>query len=117
MAGLNVPPTIVTYEGEAKSRVERGPEKGLSAIPTIAIPFLLPILIPLWIFFRIRRRLNRAAILQEELALQQEAEESRESALSALCSGSGRAASDTDTNCTVCGNQIGVSAGRFMTHS
>ena len=114
---VNVPPPVVIYGGEAKSRVTSGPGKALNAIPTIAVPFLLPILIPLWIYVRIRGRMNSAAILEEERQIKQEQDKVRDSALSALCSGSGRAASDADTNCPVCDVQIGISGGRFMTHS
>jgi hypothetical protein len=113
----NVPPPVVTYGGESKQRVTQGADRALSAIPTIAIPFLLPILIPLWIYVRIHRRMNLAAVLEEERLVREEQDVVRDSALSALCSGSGRVASETDTNWPVCGTQIGTSSGRVMTHS
>ena len=91
------------------------PEGSKSAIPMVAVPFLLPVLLPFWAFRFVYRKFTgyepppppgEFVADPEELA----------AALDAICAGSGREA-DEGLACPVCDRVIAVNAGLLLTHS
>ena len=109
-----IPPPVVTYRGEARQRV-LAPEGPKPAIPMIAIPFLLPVLLPFWAARFVYRRITGYEPPPPQDLFVPDPEELA-SAIDAICAGSGRQAdSDSDT-CPLCDQGVGVTNGRRLTH-
>lgn len=109
-----IPPPVVTYRGEARQRI-LAPEGAKPAIPMIALPFLLPVLLPFWAGRFLYRKITGYEPPPPQDVFVPDPEELA-SAIDAICAGSGREADSGGEGCPVCEKDIGVMNGRLLTH-
>ncbi|MCH7740630.1 MAG: hypothetical protein IIC93_10870 [Chloroflexi bacterium] len=91
-------------------------ERPKSAIPIIAIPFMLPFLLPFWAARFVYRKFTGYEPPPPQDVFVPDPEELA-AAIDAICTGSGRAVDSTSDTCPVCDQGVDVTSGRLLTHN
>ena len=94
-------------------RIPEGPKP---AIPMIAVPFLLPVLLPYWAARFVYRKFNGYEPPPPQNVYVPDPEELA-AAVDAICTGSGGEADSANGSCPVCDQPVPVSKGRLLTHN
>ena len=105
------PPPVVIHNEALRAAVAPG-----SALPLIAIPFLLPVLLPFWAFRFVYRKFTGYEPPPPSDVFVPDPEELA-AAIDAICTGSGRAVDSTSDTCPVCDQGVDVTSGRLLTHN
>ena len=106
-----IPPPEVS--GSQRMRSAEAPK---SAIPALAVPFLLPVLLPFWAIRFVYRKFTGYEPPPPRDVFVPDPEELA-AAIDAICTGSGRAVDSTSDTCPVCDQGVRVSSGLLLTHS
>ncbi len=108
---VNAPPPVVIHSQRLLAA-----ERPKAAIPIIAIPFILPFLLPLWVARFVYRKFTGYEPPPPQDGFVPDAEELA-AAIDAICTGSGREAAPDSEMCPKCDQVISVANGRVLTHS